>query len=150
MSLKELSVQIALTQVGVKEVPLGSNKGPEVEKYLKSIGLGGGYPWCMAFVYWCVNEASKSQGVANPLHKTGGVLLQLQKSKHLESATPVPGSIFIMDFGNGTGHTGFVERVEGNTLYTIEGNTNGAGSREGHSVVRRTRTMSQIRSFINI
>jgi len=150
MSLRELSVNIALTQVGVQEVPLGSNKGPEVEKYLKSIGLGGGFPWCMAFVYWCVNEAAIAQGVNNPLHKTGGVLLQLNKSKHLESKDPVPGSIFIMDFGNGKGHAGFVEKVEGNVLHTIEGNTNAAGSREGDRVVRRTRNISQIRSFINI
>ena len=65
MTLSELTVQYAISQLGVVEVPLGSNKGKDVEKYLKSVGLGGGFPWCMAFVYWCVNEAAKEQGKKN-------------------------------------------------------------------------------------
>jgi len=150
MKLSELSLSYAVSQIGVVEVPLGSNKGKDVEKYLKSVGLGGGYPWCMAFVYWCVNEASKEQGKKNPLSKTGGVLLQLQRCKSIANKTPEIGSIFIMDFGNGNGHTGIVERIEGNTIYTIEGNTNGAGSRVGGTVMRQKRSLSQIRSFIHI
>ena len=47
--------------VNVKEVPPGSNRSPEIDRYLKtSAGLdneaqykrkGRGYAWCMAFVY---------------------------------------------------------------------------------------------------
>lgn len=150
MKLSDLSLTYAVSQIGVHETPSGSNRGKEVEQYLKSTGLGGGYPWCMAFVYWCVDQASKEQSVKNPLYKTAGVLLQLQKSKKLSNKTPQVGSIFIMDYGNGNGHTGFVERIEGNYVHTIEGNTNGAGSRTGGIVMRQKRSLSQIRAFIHI
>ncbi len=150
MKLSDLAVSYAVSQIGVTETPLGSNKGKEVEKYLKSVGLGGGYPWCMAFVYWCVNEASKEQGKKNPLAKTGGVLTQLSRSSSRSNKIPEVGSIFIMDFGNGAGHTGFVERIEGNYVHTIEGNTNGSGSRVGGVVMRQKRAISKIRAFIHI
>lgn len=150
MTLKELALSYAIAEIGTEEKPLGSNKGAEVEAYLKSVGLGGGYPWCMAFVYWCVSKACAESGTKNPLYKTGGVLLQLQKSKALSNKIPTVGSIFIMDYGNGTGHTGIVERIEGNYVHTIEGNTNGAGSRVGGTVMRQKRSISKIRSFIHI
>ncbi len=51
------SERIALTQVGVREV--GNNRG-EVAKYLASVGLDEGHPYCAAGVYWCFSEASKN------------------------------------------------------------------------------------------
>lgn len=51
-----VSERIALTQIGVRE--LGNNKG-EVAKYLASVGLGEGHPYCAAGVYWCFSEAAK-------------------------------------------------------------------------------------------
>jgi peptidoglycan hydrolase-like protein with peptidoglycan-binding domain len=63
-------LKVAVSQVGVMEVPPGSNKGPEVNAYLASTGLDPGYFWCAAFVYWCFNEASKNIGFTNPLYKT--------------------------------------------------------------------------------
>ena len=51
MTLNQLSLKIAQSQNGVQEVPRNSNAGAAVESYLKSVGLGKGYSWCMAFVY---------------------------------------------------------------------------------------------------
>lgn len=150
MSLSNLSLTNAVSQIGVEESPIGSNRGKQVEKYLRSVGLGGGYPWCMAFVYWCVNEAAREQGVKNPLKKTGGVLAQLTAMQSKANTTPKPGCIFIMDYGSGKGHTGFVESVDGQYVNTIEGNTNGSGSRVGGKVMRQRRHISKIRSFIHI
>lgn len=141
----------AESQVGVTEVPKGSNAGPEVEIYLKSVGLGKGYSWCMAFVYWCVLQASLKNGLTNPLKKTGGVLAQFSACKDLIVKMPQAGYVFIMDFGHGVGHTGFVNRVfENGTIETIEGNTNNDGSREGYEVAKRIRKISQIAGFIKI
>src|SRR5690242_7046223 len=39
--LARRAMQILVSQVGVKEV--GNNSGPEVEMYLKSVGLGKGF-----------------------------------------------------------------------------------------------------------
>jgi len=141
------ALKIATSQIGVTEIPKGSNKGPEVEIYLKSVGLGGGYSWCMAFVYYCVVQTKLS----NPLKRTGGVLAQWNAKPELRQTTPQAGDIFIMDFGDGKGHTGFVEKVlPGGIIQTIEGNTNSDGSREGYAVCRRTRKISACKGFLRI
>lgn len=145
----------ATSQLGVCEKPKGSNGGPEVTQYLKSIGLGAGYAWCMAFVYWCVNKAAAEMEVKNPLVKTGGVMLQwettkLRKIPNRATGGVKPGDIFIMEFAHGTGHTGFVQKIENGLVHTIEGNTNDDGSREGYEVAHRTRTISSIKGFIQL
>ena len=143
------SLQFAQSQIGVQEVPKNSNAGPAVEKYLKSVGLGKGYAWCMAFVYWSVKSASTQLNVLNPLSKTGGVLDMYNKEKDLRVTTPQSGDIFIMDFGNGAGHAGIVEKVLLNgKIQTIEGNTNDEGSREGYEVCRRTRSLTIFKGFL--
>ena len=132
------SIEVAISQLGVSERPEHDNKGAEVEKYLASVGLAGGYSWCMAFVYWCTIEAAKSQGTLPPLKKTGGVLAQWNSiNAKFKFLKPRAGDIFIMDFGGGKGHTGFVESVVGDRIMTIEGNSNDDGSREGYEVCRK-------------
>ena len=140
-------LEIAKTQIGKMEVPPGSNTGPDVIKYQTAAGIGTGLPWCMAFVYWCFQEASQSLGRNNPLVKTGSVLYQwnntTQKKIPVAAATAnpalvKPGHIFIYSTGTTTGHTGLVEKVEGAILTTIEGNTNDGGSSEGIGVFRRS------------
>ena len=150
MTLAEKTLQVAAKQLGVQEKPKGSNAGPEVEIYLKSVGLGKGYSWCMAFVYWCVNEASEDLKRNNPLKKTGGVLAQWNARPELQKKAPQPGDIFIMDLGKGLGHTGLVERMEGDLLHTLEGNTNDDGSREGYKVCRRTRNKNEIKGYLRL
>ncbi len=152
MTLAERSLKIALVHEGVSEHPKGSNSGPEVDIYLKSVGLGKGYAWCMAFVYWCVNTACKEMNRPNPLVKTGGVLRQWNETT-LRKLTVrdkgiKPGDIFIMEFSKGMGHTGFVEKVAGGMIYTIEGNTNDDGSREGYEVARRVRAVGSLKGII--
>lgn len=140
-------IEIAITQIGVEEVPRGSNWGDGVKKYLNSVGINFPASWCMAFVYWCVANS----GTNNLLYKTGGVLNQWNKvSSWCKHKEPLAGDIFIMDFGKGLGHTGFVEKVEGGLIHTIEGNTNDTGSREGYEVCRRIRNISACVGFIRL
>lgn len=150
MTLRNRALEIAQSQIGVQEIPKNSNAGPAVEKYLKSVGLGKGYAWCMAFVYWSVKSASIELNIENPLAKTAGVLDMYRKMVKNRVATPQPGDFFIMDFGKGAGHTGFVEKLLPNgKMQTIEGNTNDNGSREGYEVARRyDRKVSQMKGFI--
>ena len=107
----------------------------------------------MAFVYWSVKEAAKQLNTTSPLIKTAGVLRQWNEvnSKMKFTKNPKPGDIFIMDYGKGQGHTGFVVEVLSNgNLKTIEGNTNDEGSREGYEVCYRIRKQSQIKGYIRI
>lgn len=151
--LSTLTLKIAKSQMGIGEVPRGSNWGEPVQTYLKSVGITTPAPWCMAFVYWCTNEAAKQLGIENPLLQTGHVLTQFNKRKSLQVVGhPERGDIFIMDFGGGKGHTGFVSEVTGATIQTIEGNSNPAGSREGVVVCAKPngRKISSIKAFLRL
>lgn len=146
--MRDKALQIALSQLGVSEHPKGSNWGLEVKSYLNSVGITTPAPWCMAFVYWCVDKACKELDRANPLYQTGGVLLQYARRKELSVLVPQPGDIFIMSFRYGKGHTGFVERVEGVNFYSIEGNSNDDGSREGYEVCKHKRPIQSMLAFL--
>lgn len=158
--LAQAALQIAGTQVGVREDPVGSNKGPMVNEYLASTNTAPGSFWCMAFVHWCFQKAATQLGVPNTFPRTAGCLDAWQRSttfritKQMAVAEPTlvaPGSVFILDFGGGNGHTGFVEASVGGTLQTIEGNSNSDGSNNGIGVFRLNRrsVMSQnLKGFI--
>lgn len=149
MTLSERALEIAAGELGNQEVPKGSNWGPAVQKYLASVGIHSPASWCMALMYWCMNEAAGKMGIINPMLKTGGVLKQWHARKvQYGKLSPRPGDIFIQDHGKGLGHTGMVEKVEGIWVYTIEGNTNDEGSREGFEVCRKRRTLSSIKGFL--
>jgi hypothetical protein len=141
-------VDIASKEVGVTEDPPGSNKGPRINQYLESIGLKPGLPWSVAFIYWVYRQA----GAANKLRKTGSVM-QLwnginpaerisQKEAMANPQLVKPGNLFFIQLGRTGGHIGIVERVQGETIFTIEGNSNDKGSEEGTGVIRGVRQIS--------
>jgi hypothetical protein len=152
------ALNIAITQVGVLERPPASNRGPEVDQYLASVGLPPGLFWCAAFVYWCFDKAAIEVGKTNPLVKTGHVMTHWNKTTGRKIKTPEaidkpslvkPGHIFILNTGGSNGHTGIVEKVDGGFIHTIEGNSNNEGSRNGIGVFRLQRRVSKInRGFI--
>jgi hypothetical protein len=152
MTLAQRALEIAISQLGVEEHPRGSNRGPEVDLYIISVGLNpaGKYSWCMAFIYWCYQQASKEFGIANPMYKTGGVLEQYrQRYKTNGVKDPQPGDIAILDYGEGKGHTYIVETVHPDkTDGSVEGNTNDDGSREGYEVCRRKRLQSKVKIYL--
>jgi hypothetical protein len=158
--LLKAALQHAADEVGVLEAPPGSNRGPRVDTYLRSVGLepgAGSFAWCAAFVYFCFNEASQKRRRRNPLVRTAGVLehwnrAEQRGARRIKGADALarpelikPGQIFVMDFGRGAGHTGVVRGLRDGKLITIEGNTNDGGSREGIGVFERTgRTLGSI------
>lgn len=149
MTLQEKALEIAKTQLGKHEDPLGSNWGHPVQDYLLRVGIGFPASWCMAFVYWCFDEAAKELNVLNKLVKTGGVLYAWWNAGDAaKEKIPQPGDIFIMDFGKGLGHCGIVEKVDDNFIYTIDGNTNDSGSREGIEVCRKQRPRNKILGYL--
>jgi CHAP domain len=140
----------------VREVPRNSNRGPQVDAYLKRVGVSPGLSWCCAFVYWCFDEAAKALALTNPMVRTAGCLDHWNRSPaqgagRIMAAQAVrnpglvrSGMVFIMDHGGGLGHTGLVEKVEGGLITTIEGNTDASRSREGGGVFRLTRKLVEV------
>lgn len=152
-TLAQEALFVAKTQLDITEEK--GNKGPEVRKYLKAVGLGEGFPWCMAFVYWCVGMAAEKLGLENPLVKTGGVLRQYnettcRKLPRQSYDCIQPGDIFIQDHGGGTGHTGFILSRKGSVVKTIEGNSNDEGSREGKEVCSLERSITGFKGIIQL
>jgi hypothetical protein len=147
------TLKIALHEVGVKEVPTGSNSGPRVEEYLKSVRLSAGNPWCAAFVYWCFEQATSRLNCINPLPRTGSCMSHWRNTTG-EKFTPqqflknpkliYPGDIFIISRNGGKGHTGLVYDVVGDELITIEGNSNAFHSTEGEGVVHQQRKIKSV------
>ncbi len=168
--LTQAAINYATTQIGVLEDPLGSNRGPVVDQYQQAIGLNleagkPGYYWCVAFTYYCYQQAAITCGLScNPHIKTAGALDHWNKVKTNPGITRIsrtqaiadpslikPGALFIIDYGNGLGHTGIVTEIAQGRLVTIEGNTNGGGSCNGIGVfMRNSRKISEItRGFID-
>jgi len=145
--LSKAALEVAISQLGKEENPRGGNwgkVGDPVPEYLKSVGITFPASWCMAFVYWSVQQAANRLGLQNPLMKTGGVLAGWAGRPRLQAKLPAPGDIFIMDHGHGLGHTGIVESIDADgTLHTIEGNTNADGSRNGYAVERKSRKQTK-------
>lgn len=151
-----LAVAAAEEAKQVREVPRNSNRGPQVDEYLKRAGVEPGLSWCCAFVYWCFDEAAKAAGVVNPMVKTAGCLdhwnrAQSRGASRVLAAQAIKdpqrvqaGMVFIMDHGAGFGHTGLVEHVAGGLITTIEGNTDASKTREGGGVYRLTRKLVEI------
>lgn len=153
---------VAASQLGVLEQPRNSNRGPQVDAYLRRAGVRPGLAWCCAFTYWCFDEAATQLGRVNPMLRTAGCLAHwngapgqgarrvLRAQAVADPARVRPGQVFIMDFGGGLGHTGFVDSVLGGHVRTIEGNTDASQTREGGGVYRLTRKLVDInKGFID-
>jgi hypothetical protein len=149
----ELAIRIALAEVGVKEDPPGSNRGPRVDEYLRAAQLNpamGSYPWCAAFVTWCVLEAAKRLG---PLRFKGSasVATLLARNHELITPDPEPGCVFIHLRTDGKGHTGFVTAIVPGVGFTsVEGNTDRNGSRTGGQVLHQSRPHAYANAYFRI
>jgi hypothetical protein len=158
--LRAKAVEIALSFQGQKEVPAGSNAGKFVEDCLRTVGLGKGFSWCCAYTHRVYQDASTLLKVPNPHPKTAGVLKCMQMAgagrqiakKDATDKNILSGYLGIMDFGKGLGHIYIVVSVEGNDIYTIEGNTDAAGGRTGGQVLMRKRSLkdAKLRCFITM
>jgi hypothetical protein len=150
--LRDLVIDIAASQIGVVEQPRGSNRGPEVDVYIRTTGLNpaaDSFPWCVCFLCWVFDQAAKIKGMENPLPKTAGVIslwnlgrrteAEVVRKSEVTAQALKPGMIFFLDLGGGKGHAGLVIDTDArnDTIITIEGNTNPGGSPDGFGVFRR-------------
>ena len=127
----------------------GSNRGPWVRLYMDG-NEGKDFPWCAGFATWVLRQAASAHDVEPPVARTWScdqVAGFAQRDECFCRGTPTarpnvsPGSLFLSRKSPGDWvHVGIVIRTMPDWFETIEGNTNDDGSREGHEVVRRTRS----------
>lgn len=125
----------------VREV--GRNGGLWVGRFLAAVGLGPGYSWCAAFVYWTLVESGADRKkLPSPLNAARvAQWAAWAKQNGRLTERPRRGDAFYWLNANGTGHTGLVRLAHEwpDHVETIEGNTDGSGSREGDGVYGRVR-----------
>ena len=139
---RERILRIAQSQLGVREAT-GRNDGKEVEAYLGYTNNKKGEPWCASFVSWVYGKA----GFVQPKTAWSPSLFPLAR----QTLNPKPADIFGIYFANlqRIAHCGLVEGARGNWIYTIEGNTNSHGSRDGDGVYRKLRHQRSIKYYAN-
>ncbi|MFY9537707.1 MAG: CHAP domain-containing protein [Bacilli bacterium] len=90
--------------------------------------------WCAMFVSWCINEAGISSTIV-PLYanvESGKQNFSSKKIYYLrEDYIPKAGDL-IFFLRDGAGHTGIVTGCDGETVYTIEGNTSNMVARRSY------------------
>lgn len=118
-------VQIALSQVG--------NVGGQ--PYWSWYGFTSRVEWCACFVSWVANQAGYID--TNVVPKFSGVIQGINWFKAVgewkeAGFVPNPGDIIFFDWENdgSADHVGIVEKVENNTVHTVEGNSNGDTCRQ--------------------
>lgn len=123
----------------------GNNDGYWVEKYLASTGLGKGYPWCAAFQSYVHKETGlKAPRSARVVDWFKEPLWERKDNTYQPEAKPgMVGALYYARLKR-YGHILLIVGQDKNNYYTIEGNTNGAGSREGDGVYRKIRSKSSI------
>lgn len=123
-------VEVALSQVG--------NVGGQ--PYWSWYGFNYRIEWCACFVSWCANECGFIDAGIIPKFSSctsqGRAWFQSHGQWQEPGYVPSPGEIifFDWDLSGNCDHVGIVEKVEGNTIYTIEGNSGDKVKRKSYAV----------------
>lgn len=128
---------IARAYVGTTEIRRGSNAGTEVNRFLRTVGLGPGNEWCAAFVSTCLTEGR----VVSPTVRAG-LARRFKIRGYVDARVVLSGQVtipagWIVGWQRGTtvhGHIGFANvpwrgvngvAVEGNTSNPVPGRPDG-------------------------
>jgi hypothetical protein len=104
------------------DTPFGASRGANFQ------------PWCASFVSFCLEQAGSGHG---RLVYVPAIVATYRDEQRLFTE-PQPGDLMCLWFPskNRYAHVGAVESVDGDAVWTVEGNSNRAGLRTGGLVVR--------------
>lgn len=146
---RECVLASARADLGVRELT-GNNDGPRIEEYQRHVKAPLKSSWCVAMVSFHLSAC----GVDNP-RSAWSPSYSLPKDRvwtpRKALRDPLPADVFTLYYPQlgRVGHGGLVERREGRYLHTVEGNTNGGGSRDGDGVHARRRELSKVFAITN-
>lgn len=129
-------LDVARRELGTAEDPPYSNR----VKYSAWYGLVG--PWCDMFVSWCAAMSANSAVIGRFAYTPTHEAWFRSQGREVPIRAAQPGDIVFFNFIGRTSHVGIVEAPRPDGLVTLEGNTNGSGSRDGGSVMRHFRSWS--------
>ena len=122
-------VSVALTQLG--------NEGGQ--KFWSWYGFDSHVAWCACFASWCGDQAGLIESGKMPkfsLCDDGIAWFQSKGKWKSRGYSPAPGTLIFFDWnGDGTSdHVGIVEKTEGSTVYTVEGNSSDAVNQRSYDI----------------
>ena len=122
-------VSVALTQLG--------NQGGQ--KFWSWYGFDSHVAWCACFASWCGDQAGLIESGKMPkfsLCDDGITWFQSKGEWKSRGYSPAPGTLIFFDWnGDGTSdHVGIVEKTEGSTVYTVEGNSSNAVNQRSYDI----------------
>ena len=122
-------VSVALTQLG--------NEGGQ--KFWSWYGFDSHVAWCACFASWCGDQAGLIESGKMPkfsLCDDGIAWFQSKEKWKSRGYSPAPGTLIFFDWnGDGTSdHVGIVEKTEGSTVYTVEGNSSDAVNKRSYDI----------------
>ncbi len=147
------ALNIAKSQLGVKENPPGSNE----VLYSKAYGIIG--PWCAMFVSWCfVHAGSKTAFKMGSRFSFVPTVVTTARNRGFGLRTVSwaevrPGDLVCYDWtGDGEAdHIGIFEgRTSADSFTAIEGNTALGNDSNGGEVMRRGRFLNQVQAFVRM
>lgn len=141
-------VNTAKSYLYVREIK--PNRSLEIDMFNKNVGATLGSPWCasyMSFIFDSLNYFNPHSAWSPNFTKNGEIIY---KKNYKNNKKILPGDVVTFYYSNlgRVGHVGMVVRVEDNIIYTIEGNTNGSGSRDGDGVYLKKRNLDKIYMII--
>ena len=122
-------VSVALTQLG--------NEGGQ--KFWSWYGFDSHVAWCACFASGCGDQAGLIESGKMPkfsLCDDGIAWFQGKGKWKSRGYSPAPGTLIFFDWnGDGTSdHVGIVEKIEGSTVYTVEGNSSDAVNKRSYDI----------------
>lgn len=135
MASKGDLIDVASKEVGYRE---GAGNKTKYGVYTGTNGLA----WCHAFVSWCAKQAGIGTNIVPKTASTSyGMTWYRNKKRFGEKGKYTPQRNDLIYFKSaGASHVGIVEKVVGNTVYTIEGNSSDAVRRKSYALSYATIT----------
>lgn len=144
-------IEVARKDLGKKEKRGNTGfQDPQLENEMKAVGWHPGWAWCASIQEKWIWEAFpdlKDEVNGYFVPSAVATFRNLKNAGYQVSMEPKEGAlVYWQKMVNGVaqwqGHAGIVSKViSPKEFMSIEGNTNGAGSREGDSVQEKSRTI---------
>lgn len=131
----------------------GANMGPQMKKYLESVGSKEGFPWSGAFISYCFAQTSDPPPFT-PSGRWWSIWKEFKEngwSRDPDSGyIPQSGDIVFFKRGGGSipiRHGGIIMLQDGSTVHVIEGNVSAPGGRSDEMALVRPHEISKTMSF---
>ena len=144
---REVLTKKLYSELNIREVR--SNSSPEIDAFLNSVGIKVPAPWCVAFVSFNLSafNVPNPRSAWSPDYAKPKDIIWTPKKP---TTAPLAGDVFTLYYSSlhRVGHGGFYIRTDKSGYYlTIEGNTNGIGSRDGDGVYIKKRDPDKIHAI---